>query len=213
MIIDKTNEFIFFHNPKCAGTLMTGWLSKSNNVIKFWKVPIYNKVPDLGHLNQQNWKEYVSPEYHHFKKICIVRNPYTRFVSGFNQTQKIKTGQLYFKNNNIVTIDDFMKHILSNPNEIYNMNIPWLHPQHIFTHFEDKCMIDYLIYFENLDEQINILEKKYILPKRNFNFDDNKNKEINKLKVINKDVINFVNKIYEKDFDLFNFIKIYKFYS
>jgi len=91
MIVSETKQFVFIHNPKCAGTSVRNALLKfdtTNN--QFWGYMTANASKiDKAHLPMYMLRQ-IFPEY--FKRLDTsfvfmqVRNPYLRAVSAFNET-------------------------------------------------------------------------------------------------------------------------------
>jgi hypothetical protein len=102
-------------------------------------------------ISENIWNEYL--------KIGIVRNPYSRAVSGY-----------FWLMNNTQIRDSFRNYILrggkfksllnDNSSNKFRGDHLWL--QKDFLYFENKLVLDKLYFFENLDEIFNDLKKMCI---------------------------------------------------
>ena len=89
MFISLEYRYAFVHIPKTAGEWLfkmlteCGWKDHTLSVA-FWGQDHKHAV-DLTHLHQGNLGNYISPTlYDECVSFCVVRNPYNRFYSAFN---------------------------------------------------------------------------------------------------------------------------------
>src|SRR4051812_6271823 len=93
MIISETRRFVFIHNPKCGGTTMRHALmpyDTTNNF--FWMFDDVNGAKiDKCHMPMHVFRR-LYPYYFDLLQTCfvfmIVRDPYSRAVSSFNETNR-----------------------------------------------------------------------------------------------------------------------------
>lgn len=203
-IIDKTlhykfinNNLKFIHIPKTSGTYIEN-LGKEKNILwgRFDNNLLNSTIKDNQEI-KSNWlaplglfKEFP----YDFRPIffTIVRNPYDRIIS-----------KCFCKFNNeiskdITTKDDFNNYIKEQVTNTY-----FFLPQHLYTHNNDKQIVDYIIKYENADKGFNILMDKYKCDIKYIKQTPT-TKKFN-IKDISKENINLINKIYEKDFQLYNY--------
>lgn len=95
MIVSHSHRFIFFHNPKCAGTSFRDTLKPyHDDKFTFWGVynaAYFNKEIDHTHLRlweiQLQFPEIFSC-FETYNSVIFVRNPYDRFLSALNEHLK-----------------------------------------------------------------------------------------------------------------------------
>ena len=132
-------------------------------------------------------------------KFCIIRNPYNKLYSAWNFIKK-----RHGYNN----VNDFIKYKL-NEEFIYGKElIPGdarvhYRPQFTFVYDnEGNKFANFIIRYENLNEDISEMNKKYDL---NIPLYDNGNTQKSYINLLNKESILKINSLYEKDFKLFNY--------
>ena len=95
MIVSHANRFIFFHNPKCAGTSFRDALKPyHDDAFTFWGIfhaPYFRNHIDHTHLRL--WEMHAQfPRIFNciesYQSVIFVRNPYTRFLSAVNEHVK-----------------------------------------------------------------------------------------------------------------------------
>lgn len=213
MIIDNDNLVIFFHIPKNSGTVVHRIFSpnKYQNIVKLWKEPVYNKEPDMSHLNMKNYLKYIKPHLKHpvgkYFKWCCIRNPYDRFISGFNECVRhvqfrkwaTSVGIKEYRNINVI-----MSYILKHPHCILNDNVVWISPQYIYIYnAKGENQMDLIIPVEKMNGEYCKLANKYKYPLKNI-------KNVSGFKYEKQytpKLLAFVEKIYSKDFKLLKFSK------
>ena len=95
MIISHTHKFIFFHNPKCAGTSFRAALAPyHDDPFTFWGIfnaPYFRNVIDHTHLRLWEMEAQFPDIYektHEYNSIVFVRSPYARFLSAMSEHLK-----------------------------------------------------------------------------------------------------------------------------
>jgi hypothetical protein len=197
MIVDDENKFIFVHIPKNSGTTMSKVLKDKYTESKLLMWVDEKTGIDKMHLYVNVIWTYIDEnKCNKYMKFCIIRNPYDRVYSAWKSLKK----QYPEKD-----IDLFVKKRLNqkfiNKNAQYN-------PQHIFIFDKQgKQFVDEIINFNNINDDINNLNIKYNLNIPLYgNQKTEKPTEYNRY--FNKESIDIINNLYEKDFDLLGFAKI-----
>jgi hypothetical protein len=95
VIVSHVNRFIFFHNPKCAGTSFRDMLKPyHDDEFTFWGV-FYSSYfkNNIDHTHLRLWEMqaqfpriFACTEI--YKSVIFVRNPYDRFLSAVNEHMK-----------------------------------------------------------------------------------------------------------------------------
>jgi hypothetical protein len=92
MIICHARQFIFFHNPKCAGTSFRDMLKPyHDDEVSFWGVfraPYFQTAMDYTHMRlwelQANYPRLFAC-IDQYNTLIFVRNPYLRFLSAISE--------------------------------------------------------------------------------------------------------------------------------
>ena len=203
MIICDKNNFIFIHIPKNSGTAMTEAIQENYKDTKLlmW---CDRSGPNIGidkmHLYYEVIEKFIPKNIlDKYLKFCIIRNPYNKLYSAWNF---IKERHGY------KDINDFVKYKLDEE-FIYGKEIiegdarVHYRPQFTFVYDEkNNKFADFIIRYENLNDDISELNKKYNL---NIKLYGSKNTEKNYITFFNKESIKKINQLYEKDFLLFNY--------
>tara|TARA_B100001142_G_scaffold74122_1_gene74787 strand:- start:778 stop:1509 length:732 start_codon:yes stop_codon:yes gene_type:complete len=189
---DKKSSFII-HIPKTAGT----------SVYK----SIYGTDISYSHFN---WKDLriimKDKKFSDYFSFSIVRNPWDRCLSAY---EFLRSGgdnlkdRRFNKNflSNFSSFEDFVKNGLSK-RKIIN----WIHfiPQTNFTYSEnDKCMVDYILRFENIENDYAQIKKKLegsSLLKYNVNRTND-----NYQKHYDEEMKNIIYKVYSRDIRLLKY--------
>ena len=145
---DKKSSFII-HIPKTAGTSVT----KS----------IYGTDANYTHYNWEDLKIVLKENFYNYFSFTIVRNPWDRCLSAYEFLRlggdNEKDRLFYEKNMSAFqTFEEFVKIGLSKK-KIYN----WVHfmPQSNFIFSKnDKCMVDYILRFENISNDYDFIKNK-----------------------------------------------------
>jgi chondroitin 4-sulfotransferase 11 len=206
MIICDKEKFIFIHIPKNSGSSMTESLQKTyedTKLLMFCEREGINIGIDKMHLYYEVIDQFIPKNIlDKYVKFCIVRNPYDKLYSAWNF---IKERHGYNE------VNDFVKYKLDE-NFIYGKEIipgdarVHYRPQFTFVYDENNNKFsDFIIRYENLNEDISKLNKKYNL---NISLYDNGNTQKNYINFFNVESIKKINNLYKKDFILFNYDRI-----
>jgi hypothetical protein len=145
-----------------------------------------------------------------YQSLAIVRNPYDRAVSSYGRFLRFTSYPLKYP-----YIKNFEQYLTT----IYYQNIkelneePWWIPQWEFVTNGKKILVDTVLRFENLNLEWENFVKNYNSKRSNkFKISSdlkiiNKNdeKDENYITYYNSKCIDLVNKLYKKDFELFNY--------
>lgn len=202
MIINDDFKFIFIHIPKNSGTTISNILKtmyKKSNMLMgvdgrtgIDKMHLHTDVI-ANYINDEKLKKYF--------KFCIIRNHYEKVCSAWNS---LKNRYKY------TNINDFIKYHLTNEFIFGRELVPCdarVHYRPQYTFIYDKGMnkcVNFIVRYEYLNEDISELNKKHniFIPPYGQNY--NKPKYIH---LLNKESIDKINKLYAKDFELFNYEK------
>jgi hypothetical protein len=199
MIINLRNNFLFIHIPKNSGTAM------SKNILKKYKKSFLLKNVDRKtgidkmHLYNNVITKYIHPKFiKRSLKFCIVRNPYNKIYSAWNFIKE---------RHGFDNINDFIKKKLTKK-FIYGYELikgdarVHYRPQHTFIlNKNNKIYVNFIIRYENLNNDIRKLNKKHNLKIPTYG--NNKNK--NYIEYLNEESIKKINELYKKDFELLNY--------
>lgn len=203
MIICHKSKIIFIHIPKNSGTAMTNVLSCNNKNIEILK-QCEKKGPNKGidkmHLYYDIIDKFIPRDIlNTYTKFCIIRNPYNKLYSAWNF---IKSRHGY---NNV---NDFIKFKLTEE-FIYGRELKpgdarvHYRPQHTFVYDENgNQFVDFIIRYENLNNDIKTLNETYNLDIKQYG---NNNTTRDYISLFTNESIAQINKLYEKDFKLFNY--------
>ena len=137
--------------------------------------------------------------------FTVVRNPYTRIISEFHCT----FGGMGAQREKMLGFSkgDFNNYLIKKIKEMQPPNKYHLPagqhytPQHYYTH--DTATLS-VLKFENLKPEFNSLMEKYKLSV-SLNKHENSNPKIFYISDINQKLRDLINKVYEKDFEYFNY--------
>ena len=217
MPIISSLKVIFIHIPKCAGTSIENVLIDYKLDKKTFKADIHKWWGNLNTVNGKyeldhstfaylanNCKNY-NPS---FFKFCVVRNPYSRLVSEYHYCKK--RCSRFVKNltdfkSFIYFIRDKFEVILNNEEKNHFIISHYL-PQYKFIYIDGKCTMDYIIKFERLDKDWEIVCKKLNIKRKLVNegkYSSGKKYDYNDY--YDDELRNIVYNLYKEDFELFNY--------
>jgi hypothetical protein len=151
-MIDHINKIIFIHLEKTGGTSIESiftnipWWGRKNN---FLKENNYDSGEEK-HINLEYAKIIYKNEFKTYKKICIVRHPYSLFISKLNWYSY--TGKINKKQINEMLLDNKTR-----------WKINYLHE-----FLGEKDNYDFIIRFENYEEDYYKMLEKFNLDKNKF---------------------------------------------
>jgi len=211
VVLAKENikkDIKFIHITKTGGTSIEDVGKKNNYIWGRFNAKYLNKYKrsvNLGDIWHTPLKYFEENPYKNNTLFTIVRNPYTRCISefycpylGFRYTE------LQDKE---FTIEYFNSWIRNNINKVMNNNghkAGHFLPHSEYFTYNEKDIIDYVIYFEDIKRQFNILFEK---EKITLDIHHNQARKLKKYSVedLDNETIKLINKVYFKDFILFNY--------
>lgn len=203
MIIYNENEFIFIHIPKNSGTTMANELQNTYSHTTLLEGVVRDGMNigiDRMHLYYDVIDKFIPKnKLDNYFKFCIVRNPYNKLYSAWNF---IKDRHGY------KDVNDFIKYKLDDEFIYGKELIPrdarvHYRPQFTFVYDnENNKFADFIIRYENLNEDIHKMNEKYGLKIPLY---DNGNTQKSYISLLNKESITKINSLYKKDFELFNY--------
>lgn len=201
MPICKQNKILFIHIPKCAGTSIAKSLNiySENNFPPSMDIlyGIHNNIV-LQSLCLEYYNQYIRDDLSEYKIITCVRNPYERILSDFMWCDRgfktilefckfIKTTLQTHKKYDLMSYDSkyYINHLLPQYEYINNTNlhVHILHMENLYNDFkklfpninlchENKTKHeDYLTYFKNNKECIDIINEIYKIDFKTFGYD------------------------------------------
>jgi len=210
---------IFIHIPKCAGTsvekvLIDYQLDRKTfkaDLQKWWgNLNTTHGKYELDHSTfsylQNNCKNY-NPQ---FFKFCVVRNPYSRLVSEFHHCKK--KGSRFVKNftdfkSFVYFIRDNFEFILNNEEKKHHIVSHYI-PQYKFVYIDGVCKMDYVMKFEKINKDWEILCKKLKINRKLIKDGTySSGKKYNYNEYYDDELRNIVYNLYKEDFELFNYPK------
>lgn len=142
--VDIDNEIIFIHIPKTAGT----------SILKH-----YYNINHNGHFRQCHYRTWDKNKFEKYKKICVVRNPWDRFISAYMYIESNPMrGEFLtkFKQEVFHEINDFEKFSSKflNSSKFRNKVMKWDHfrPQWDYVTYDNNYNIDILGKFESIND-------------------------------------------------------------
>jgi|APGre2960657444_1045066.scaffolds.fasta_scaffold00470_2 hypothetical protein len=201
--------FSEFYNNNYAGTLSrtSRWIPSTNSKIKS---PISNN--------------YIQREVLNYVPLTVVRCPYERFISAYKyflvlSNEKNLNGQFFFdKVKNIFfnksgseeyIFCKFIETLNNSKQYIIDSNIIHLRDMTSFISENNKILIESIIKYENLDEDVNSLLKKYEYGPIDIKHLNVGPKKYNYLQLLDKDnsLKEIIYNFYKNDFENFNYKK------
>ena len=226
MIISIKNEFIFFHIPKAGGQHINHYFVKKykkkkegmQNIVYWHTDP--NTEYDLAHIYQDIAYRYI-PQYmiDNYYSFTIVRNPYNRCYSAYadifigkgNKKGKQSYGvwvSKYKKPKDFNEFCNMLDKVANDEPKWYNIHQT---PQYKFVYYKTKKIVKYVGKFETMDKDFLKIFKDCGMKLSDIWFNNRKTLDVNLNKAkesylhhFSKENIDIINRIYLKDFILFN---------
>lgn len=162
LIVSDTKQFVFIHNPKCAGVSFRGALKRFDTAADyFWNFSEWNgQRIDKAHLPlfllQSAYPAYFEKLQRYFT-FMVVRNPFTRAVSAFNEAKYdvydafISSGDMsrYRYELNRFLTDLTAEHLIG-----WQFGYRHFVPQHRFAFLGKKRLVDVVLRLEDLPQDL-----------------------------------------------------------
>jgi chondroitin 4-sulfotransferase 11 len=186
---------LFIHIPKTAG-------------MSFVK-SLYNK-DSSHHAKAIDFKQVDNSRFEKSFSFVITRNPYTRIYSAYNylSTGGKETIDRVWRDLYVRKYRNFNDFVLRGLNKAVCANAEHFIPQYKFVTDElDNVICDFIGKFEEMNQVVLQLQKQGIiinLPKLN----SSTVKAVNISDIYSPKMLSVVNELYEKDFELFNYLPV-----
>ena len=211
-MIDHFKKLLFVHIPKNAGTSVERSIfDEFDFSLGYNKEYLFGFDPELhinlqhATLNQMLENQLISEnklkEYHSF---TVVRNPFTRAVSGYTWLMRDRG------------INDTFANFLLKKGEFAESKLQE-HPTYVLDHFftqtefikvENEIQIKEILKFENLQKDFNMYMKKIGLNcKLESHFKKSKTKKSILIKLYTEKNLSIIREVYREDFENFDFSK------
>lgn len=201
------NNILFIHIPKTAGTSIEYWLGEKYNYSTYdIGQYIFSKQPNNLYLGYD--KQHYPIQYFIENKISynfsfsVVRNPYDRLLSAFKFFKLYIEKQKFGIASNLSIIDWFLTEHITDFNHITTYNHHLL-PQHLYISAAGNNILNYIVRYENLIEDI-----RKLCTKINIAYSPIPKKFVSNLYVAKSSInhiISIINDYYYKDFQLFKY--------
>lgn len=221
MLISHKEKFCFLHNPKCAGTTIRSSLARYCENNYYWMFEeIGDHRIDKAHMRAELFERIFQEDYSKvltYFTFGIVRNPYDRAVSAFNEIHKDKWRN--FKNGSLSEIE-YMEELNSfvlniNRNKVSGKLPRFRHSvrQRDIFYNKEKCVADLIIKLEEIDHADRLIKpfNEEISKVATTWKSNKKNVKKNKVKYITllKDsAIKHINLFYQDDFYIFRYEQV-----
>ena len=199
MTICHQRRLIFIHIPKNAGTSIMKAMGVENIFMD---------------KSIEDYKEHYGEYWDKYKKFTVVRDPIDRFISAYKFARMKESGwfsatgeeglekHIHYELCNRMEINEYTSHIHKNRKEINY----WTTPQSFILYNKNKQIeIDHFIKFENLQEDLTKIGIENIQKLNSSKIEDDTVIQLTKKSK------NILHKIYDIDYQTFNYKKEYLF--
>ena len=191
-MISYNKKFIFIHINKTAGTAVEQSLLEYGDKRVEPKNDLNFELTykQSQHSNYKEYKEYLGSEYDNFFKFTVVRNPFDRVVSYYLKNS-INQNNLSFSD---WVIDRYKNKNFQDYKRMYSD----------YTHWIDKDNTDFILRFENLSSDFNILKQKLNIDCELKYHNVNKNR-LHYKEYYNEDTKEIITNHFKKELNTFNY--------
>lgn len=213
MIISFSKKFIFMKTRKTAGSSIQAMLSKHCDLSR--DIITGDYIDAEGNLHEEyhsgvNVRKFGDDHPHppidrvyaffdnqnmfdEFFKFAVVRNPYDLVVSRYHWDRKYKQGNVD------TSPEDFQKWVQDGCIPLHDI-------QYLYTHYKEKLILDFIIKYENLTEDLgNALWVLGINDTLDFKLKSGYRDAPGYRNYYNPEVRKIVKDIFSKDFEYFNY--------
>lgn len=202
MIVSKSHNFVFVHNPKVAGSAIRSRIEEFHTAERiFWHqgyVPELDRMVDLAHLTYQEASR-ILPEVRTYFSFGFVRDPYERFISAFNEHCR--------QHDRVLDINDLDALGIDEISARFNWKFVHFCPQHYFFCKNGKIQTDYVGRYENLEESWSYVQGKINIEHECLKVVRN-SEESYGVEFLSPEVIRWINSFYRLDFQIFGYERI-----
>ncbi|MES0489106.1 MAG: sulfotransferase family 2 domain-containing protein [Leptospirales bacterium] len=190
-------KIIFIHIPKNAGTSIENALFGT-----------YGKV---GHHKAISYYQEDSEKFKQYLKFAVVRNPFDRIISAFRYLKnggrnKFDSEWAKIHLSKYKNFSDFINAL--DEKKIQDEILSWKHfePQYKYVYDENgNCLVDYIIYFENLDEELLKISNAAGINPLSIQKLNKGMRKPNFKKFYSTRNIETISRVYKKDLELFHY--------
>ena len=213
MIISNSHKFIFIHNPKTGGSSLSnefqpygyrfsGQHEKIQNYSRLLLKESYRIGLFRKHIPARDLKKKVPQKiWDSHYKFGIVRNPYDRVISFYNYMKQLPNKRKVSEFEGYGRIEDYLDDLTTKD----LTQEPWHCQYYYFTDVNKQIIVDYLGRFESLEEDYESICKNIGLPDSPLKHMNKSRRERNIHKVLSPDSIEKINRIFQDDFEIFNY--------
>jgi len=202
MIINDSQKFIFVHIPKNSGTEMGNSLLKEYNDSILLIGGDTSTNYDMMHLYVNIQSIYI-PEIklNDYFKFCITRNPYNKVISAYYNIKD----RFPFENINEFIINKLCVEFIFS-SHLHEASVHF-RPQHTFIFRDDgELDVQHILRYEFLNQDISEMNSKYNMKVPLYG-NPQKYQESKYKTLLSPESIKKINILYEKDFELLNYVK------
>lgn len=211
-MIDHKNKMLFIHIPKNAGTSIERTVFKDYNFNTKYSSTFLLGFDNQHNINLQHATLSELLQYHFisndildtYNSFAVVRNPYSRSVSGYNWLMKdLKISDTF--SNFLLRKGAFAEEKLKQNKALV---LDHFYTQTKFVEIDGEIKIKDILKFERLkDDFINYMHKIGLDCQLNLHFKKNKKNKLKTLKLFTKENISLIQDIYKEDFQNFGYNK------
>jgi len=221
MPINTDKRILFIHIPKCSGSYITKLFNLYNPILysgidcnilgrtlQHYSFPYITDVVNTYNIININKQNIDLSNYYIF---TIVRNPYTRFISAYNQFPKACNEKFkeIINNMSLIEFAEFLKNKIENEGRDFFKYGAYHQFQPMVDYIDNKkkininiIKIDDNLYENNINKICNMYDINYNSEKINTSIVDNPNYDYY---LSNNNFISCINYIYKNDFFMFDY--------
>jgi len=223
-MISHKYKCIHIHIPKCAGTSIEkalghfdghlGRNGQDHRTIRMIEQPwltqhslksfsnvkeIFRKIRHkiITKTNPKNHETVTAEQFKKYFKFTIVRNPYSRVFSWYNNVIRDDIQLKYYGISKDIEFTEYLKRCLKK-SYMMKQQVCWL------KNFKGKINLDYVGRFENIDDVFQKISKNLYIEKIFFPH-EKKSPKIDYKKYYDDFSIDLVSKFYKEDLEIFNY--------
>jgi hypothetical protein len=223
MLVSDTERTIFVHNPKCGGTTVRQALmpfETMGNRFSCYEEFNNHKV-DMEHVPLRVLQYYFPQTFDKFENyftFMIVRDPYRRAISAFNQKKKkyyrrYKSNWLYRRMVYPARLNRFFTNMT--PSDVYGWHTGWQHfqRQSDFAFLDGEKKVDLILKLEDWPRCIDLIDQaghhKLSDALRAAPIAKAKRLKQDPLELLSSESIERINQLYQADFDNFGYLQLF----